>query len=51
MRKVATRIVAATRSDRGKVQRIDDWGVVSTYHEPKVRGCGASHLRNCGVEQ
>jgi transglutaminase-like putative cysteine protease len=45
VRKVATQIVAGARSDREKAQRIYDWVVVSTYREPKVRGCGAGDIR------
>jgi transglutaminase-like putative cysteine protease len=45
VRKVATQIVAGARSDREKVQRIYDWVVVSTYREPKVRGCGVGDIK------
>jgi transglutaminase-like putative cysteine protease len=45
VRKVATQIVAGSRSDREKVQRIYDWVVVSTYREPKVKGCGEGDIR------
>jgi len=46
VRKVATQIVAGARSDREKVQRIYDWVVVSTYREPKVRGCGTGDIKS-----
>jgi transglutaminase-like putative cysteine protease len=45
VRKVATQIVAGARTDREKVQRIYDWVIVSTYREPKVRGCGAGDIK------
>ena len=45
VRKVATQIVAGARSDREKVPRIYDWVVVSTYREPKVRGCGVGDIK------
>ena len=45
VRKVAEQIVAGARSDREKAQRIYDWVVVSTYREPKVRGCGVGDIK------
>ncbi|GAB2594790.1 transglutaminase family protein [Ramlibacter solisilvae] len=45
VRKVATQIVLGARSDREKAQRIYDWVVVSTYREPKVRGCGEGDIK------
>jgi transglutaminase-like putative cysteine protease len=45
VRKVATQIVAGARNDREKVQRIYDWVIVSTYREPKVRGCGVGDIK------
>ncbi len=45
VRKVATQIVAGARSDREKVQRIYNWIIVSTYREPKVRGCGQGDIK------
>ncbi len=45
VRKVAAQIVAGARSDREKVQRIYDWVIVSTYREPKVRGCGVGDIK------
>ena len=46
VRKVATQVVAGARDDREKVQRIYDWIIVSTYREPKVRGCGVGDIRS-----
>jgi transglutaminase-like putative cysteine protease len=43
--KVARQITAGARNDREKVQRIYDWVVVSTYREPKVRGCGVGDIK------
>ena len=45
VRKVANQITAGARTDREKVQRIYDWVVVSTYREPKVRGCGVGDIK------
>ena len=45
VRKVAHQIVDGASTDREKVQRIYDWVIVSTYREPKVRGCGAGDIR------
>ena len=45
VRKVAAQITEGARGDREKVQRIYDWVVVSTYREPKVRGCGVGDIR------
>jgi len=45
VRKVATQVVAGARTDREKVQRIYDWVIVSTYREPKVRGCGEGDIK------
>jgi transglutaminase-like putative cysteine protease len=45
VRKVATQIVAGARNDREKAQRIYDWVIVSTYREPKVRGCGVGDIK------
>ncbi|GAB3774565.1 transglutaminase family protein [Ramlibacter monticola] len=45
VRKVATQIVLGARSDREKVQRIYDWIIVSTYREPKVKGCGSGDIK------
>lgn len=45
VRKVAQQIVAGTRTDREKAQRIYDWVIVSSYRDPKVRGCGVGDIR------
>ena len=45
VRVTARQIVAGARSDQEKVQRIYDWIVVSTYREPKVRGCGVGDIK------
>jgi transglutaminase-like putative cysteine protease len=45
VRKVATQIVSGARSDQEKAQRIFDWVVISTYREPKVRGCGVGDIK------
>jgi transglutaminase-like putative cysteine protease len=41
----ARQIVQGARTDIEKVQRIYDWIVVSTYREPKVRGCGTGDIK------
>jgi len=43
--KVAQHITSGARTDRDKVQRIYDWIIVSTYREPKVRGCGVGDIK------
>jgi transglutaminase-like putative cysteine protease len=45
VRKVAAQITEGARTDREKAQRIYDWIVVSTYREPKVRGCGIGDIK------
>ena len=45
VRKVARQITLGARTDREKAQRIYDWVLVSTYREPKVRGCGTGDIR------
>jgi transglutaminase-like putative cysteine protease len=45
VRVTARQIVQGARSDLEKVQRIYDWIVVSTYREPKVRGCGTGDIK------
>jgi len=45
VRKVAMQIVEGARNDVEKVQRIYDWTIISTYREPKVRGCGVGDIR------
>jgi transglutaminase-like putative cysteine protease len=46
VRKVALQIVAGAATDREKAQRIYDWIIVSTYREPKVRGCGLGDIKS-----
>jgi transglutaminase-like putative cysteine protease len=41
----ARQIVAGARTDEEKVRRIYDWIIVSTYREPKVRGCGTGDIK------
>ncbi|CAN5271148.1 transglutaminase family protein [soil metagenome] len=45
VRKVAQQIVLGARTDVEKVQRLYDWILVSTYREPKVRGCGTGDIK------
>ena len=45
VRKVSRQITEGARTDREKVQRIYDWIIVSTYREPKVRGCGTGDIK------
>ena len=45
VRKVARQIVLGARDDREKAQRIYDWVIVSTYREPKVKGCGTGDIK------
>ncbi len=45
VRVTARQIVAGARSDLEKVQRIYDWIIISTYREPKVRGCGTGDIK------
>lgn len=45
VRITARQIVEGARSDVEKVQRIYNWIIVSTYREPKVRGCGSGDIR------
>ncbi len=45
VRKVAEQIVSGARTDREKAQRIYDWTIISTYREPKVRGCGVGDIK------
>ncbi|TFW10518.1 transglutaminase [Oxalobacteraceae bacterium OM1] len=45
VRVTARQIVEGARSDVEKVQRIYDWIIVSTYREPKVRGCGTGDIK------
>lgn len=43
--KVARQITEGATNDQEKVQRIFNWVVVSTYREPKVRGCGVGDIK------
>ena len=45
VRVTSNQIVAGARSDVEKAQRIFDWIIVSTYREPKVRGCGTGDIK------
>jgi len=45
VKKVARQVTLGARNDREKVQRIYDWVVVSTYREPKVKGCGSGDIK------
>ena len=46
VRKVAHQITDGATTDREKVQRLYDWVIVSTYREPKVKGCGTGDIRS-----
>lgn len=41
----AAEITKGKRTDRDKVQAIYDWILVTTYREPKVRGCGVGDIK------
>ena len=45
VRKTALQITHGARTDAEKVHRIYDWIIVSTYREPKTRGCGLGDIR------
>ncbi len=45
VRITARQIVEGARSDVEKVERIYNWIIVSTYREPKVRGCGTGDIK------
>lgn len=45
VRHTARQITEGARTDLEKVQRIYDWIIVSTYREPKVRGCGVGDIK------
>jgi transglutaminase-like putative cysteine protease len=45
VRKTALQITQRAHTDLDKVHRIYDWIIVSTYREPKVRGCGLGDIR------
>lgn len=41
----ARQITEGARTDVEKVKRIYDWVIVTTYREPKVRGCGTGDVK------
>ncbi|MBS0308354.1 MAG: transglutaminase domain-containing protein, partial [Proteobacteria bacterium] len=41
----ARQITQGARTDVEKVQRIYDWIVMTTFREPKVRGCGTGNIK------
>ncbi|MDE2599902.1 MAG: transglutaminase domain-containing protein [Rhodocyclaceae bacterium] len=41
----ARQITEGARTDIEKVKRIYDWVIVTTYREPKVRGCGVGDVK------
>jgi transglutaminase-like putative cysteine protease len=45
VRKTALQITKGAHTDVDKAHRIYDWIVVSTYREPKVRGCGIGDIK------
>jgi transglutaminase-like putative cysteine protease len=45
VRVTANQITEGARTDVEKVQRIYDWILVTTYREPKVRGCGTGNVK------
>lgn len=45
VRKTALQITQGAHTDLDKVHRIYDWIIVSTYREPKVKGCGLGDIR------
>ena len=45
VRRTALQITKGTHTDLDKVHRIYDWIIVSTYREPKVRGCGLGDIK------
>jgi len=45
VRKTALQITQGAHTDADKVHRIYDWIIVSTYREPKVRGCGLGDIK------
>jgi transglutaminase-like putative cysteine protease len=45
VRKTALQITQGAKTDVEKVHRIYDWIIVSTYREPKTRGCGLGDIR------
>lgn len=45
VRITARQITEGARTDLEKVKRIYDWVIVTTYREPKVRGCGTGDVK------
>src|SRR5579871_5442228 len=45
VRKTALQITQGAHTDVDKVHRIYDWIIVSTYREPKTRGCGLGDIK------
>jgi transglutaminase-like putative cysteine protease len=45
VRKTALQITKGAHTDVDKAHRIYDWIIVSTYREPKVRGCGVGDIK------
>jgi transglutaminase-like putative cysteine protease len=45
VRVTAKQVTEGARTDQEKVQRIYDWIIVSTFREPKVRGCGTGDVK------
>jgi transglutaminase-like putative cysteine protease len=45
VRKTALQITKGAHTDVDKVHRIYDWTIVTTYREPKVRGCGVGDIK------
>jgi transglutaminase-like putative cysteine protease len=45
VRKTALQITKGAHTDVDKAHRIYDWTIVSTYREPKVRGCGVGDIK------
>jgi transglutaminase-like putative cysteine protease len=45
VRKTALEITEGAHSDVDRARRIYDWIIVSTYREPKVRGCGVGNIK------
>jgi transglutaminase-like putative cysteine protease len=46
VRKTALQITHGAHSDVDRARRIYDWIIVSTYREPKVRGCGIGDIKS-----
>ena len=45
VRKTALQITKGAHTDVDKARRIYDWIILSTYREPKVRGCGIGDIK------